>query len=68
MKKSLLLLFAAFATLAASAHDFEVNGIYYNITSSTTAEVTFRGSSYNEYYEPTEGSDFFGDRGGIKGG
>ena len=43
MKKSILLLFAAFATLVASAHDFEVNGIYYNKTSSTTAEVTYKG-------------------------
>ena len=38
----------------AGAHDFEVGGIYYNITSSTnlTVEVTFRGDdcwSYDEY-------------------
>ena len=45
MKKSLLLLFAAFATLATNAHDFEVGGIFYNITSEAdkTAEVTFKG-------------------------
>ena len=40
MKKSLLLLLAAFATLAASAHDFVVGGIYYNITSSTDLTVS----------------------------
>ena len=35
----------------AFAHDFEVGGIYYNITSSSdlTVEVTYRGTSYNNY-------------------
>ena len=44
---ALLLLFS----VAVNAHDFEVNGIYYNITSSTnkTVSVTYRGSSYSEY-------------------
>ena len=56
MKKSLLLLFAAFATLAASAHDFEVNGIYYNITSPTTAEVTFKGDYHYSYDDEYSGS------------
>ena len=38
-------------SIAASAHDFEENGIYYNITSSTdlTVEVTYRGSYSNSY-------------------
>ena len=42
-------------SVVASAHDFEVDGIYYNITSSATKEVavTYSGSSYsaveNEY-------------------
>ena len=37
--------------LLASAHDFEVDGIYYNITSSTkrTVEVTFKGQYYDDY-------------------
>ncbi len=37
--------------ITASAHDFEVDGIYYNITSSTDlkVEVTFRGVDYDEY-------------------
>lgn len=38
-------------SISVSAHDFEVDGIYYNITSSTdlTVEVTYQGSSYSEY-------------------
>lgn len=33
------------------AHDFEVDGIYYNVLSEEdkTVEVTFKGSSYSEY-------------------
>ncbi len=55
MKKFLqipLLLVALFLTsIPISAHDFEVDGIYYNITSSTdmTVEVTYRGGSYSVY-------------------
>ena len=35
----------------AFAHDFEVDGIYYNITSDSdlTVAVTYRGDSYNSY-------------------
>ena len=42
---------ALLCSLTASAHDFEVGGIYYNITSSTdmTVEVTYRGDSYDDY-------------------
>ena len=38
-------------SLAASAHDFSVGGIYYNISSSTnlTVAVTYRGGSYSQY-------------------
>ena len=45
-------------SLAASAHDFVVGGIYYNITSSTdmTVAVTYRGSSYNDYYNEYTGA------------
>jgi len=54
MKKLLqfpLLIVALFLTsIPISAHDFEVDGIYYNITNSTdkTVAVTYSGSSYNE--------------------
>ena len=58
MKKSLLLLLAAFATLAASAQTkVEIEGIWYNLTSETLqAEVTFKGSSYDEYPNEYSGS------------
>ncbi len=40
-------------SITISAHDFEVDSIYYNITSSTdhTVEVTHKGSAYGEYAE-----------------
>ena len=53
MKKTLqTLLFASIAMLmplGLSAHDFEVGGIYYNITSAEdkTVEVTFSGKYYD---------------------
>ena len=39
--------------ITVHAHDFEVGGIYYNITSSTnkTVSVTYQGSSYSESIE-----------------
>ena len=51
--KSLKTLFTALLLLCctvANAHDFEVDGIYYNITSSTdmTVAVTYRGDYNNE--------------------
>ena len=38
-------------TTAVAAHDFEVDGIYYNITDATnkTVAVTYRGDSYSSY-------------------
>ena len=43
-------------SISARAHDFEVDGIYYNVTSSTerTVEVTFRGE-YWHYYDEYQG-------------
>ena len=35
--------------MAANAHDFEVDGIYYNILTTAKVEITFKGSSYYEY-------------------
>ena len=51
MKKHVLFLFATLLSLVASAHSFEVDGIYYNITdySDLTVEVTYQGDSYDEY-------------------
>ena len=44
-------------SLTASAHDFEVDGIYY-ITSSAdlTVEVTYRGSSSSSYSNEYSGA------------
>lgn len=43
-------------TTAVLAHDFEVDGIYYNITSETdlTVEVTHQGDTYNSFEEYTD--------------
>ena len=53
MKKSILLFFATFATLVASAQTkVEIDGIWYNLDENYwQAEVTFKGSSYDEYEE-----------------
>ena len=41
----------------ASAHDFEVNGIYYRINSDgTSVSVTYKGSYYNDYYYEYSGA------------
>lgn len=39
------------------AHDFETDGIYYNITDAINleVEVTFRGSDYSEYLNEYSG-------------
>ena len=56
MKQKLFMRLAAAAAVlllsaaTATAHDFEVDGIYYNIKSDgTSVSVTFEGSSYNYY-------------------
>ena len=51
---ALLLLCATVAT----AYDFAADGIYYSITDATnkTVEVTFKGTSYNEYSHEYTGS------------
>ena len=48
MKKLFTLLTAALCTLSVWAHDFEVDGIYYNILADKTneVEVTYYGDSY----------------------
>lgn len=51
MKIYFAFLIPLFCYVTASAHDFEVDGIYYNITSDSdfTVAVTFRGSGYSSY-------------------
>ena len=40
---------------AASAHDFEVDGIYYKYNGDGTVSVTFKGSTYDEYADEYTG-------------
>ena len=60
MKKLKLLFTALFVlcSLTASAHDFEVDGIYYNILpeEDKTVEVTYRGDYYDSYNNEYTGS------------
>ena len=62
MKQKLFGRLAAAAVLllsaaSASAHDFEVNGIYYRINSDgTSVSVTFKGSSYDSYANEYSGA------------
>ena len=57
MRKLFFLFLALVATASLWAHDFEVDGIYYYFNSSTlTAAVTYRGSSYNTYTDEYTGS------------
>ena len=41
--KTTLLLLALLLPVTAAAYDFEVDGIYYNITGTNTVEVTYKG-------------------------
>lgn len=56
--RKLLLTVTLTASLAASPHDFEVDGIYYDIISSTenTVAVTYEGSSPSLYSEDYTGT------------
>ena len=56
MKKILLTFLMLIASVPLWAHDFEVDGIYYNITSETTVGVTCRGSYGQEYSNEYTGS------------
>ena len=43
--------------LISYAHDFEVDGIYYNKNAdATSVTVTFRGNSYNAHYDEYSGN------------
>lgn len=47
LKKTLITIAMLLCSISVSAHDFEADGIYYNITSSEdlTVEVTFKGNT-----------------------
>ena len=49
-------IFALLCSVTATAHDFEVDGIYYNFTSSRTVEVTYKGEKYYSYDDEYTGS------------
>ena len=56
MKKLFFLLTLLLCTSMAWAHDVEVDGIYYNLNQTNkTATVTFKGSSFNSYYNEYSG-------------
>ena len=55
----LLVLLILMSCIGARAHDFVVDGIYYNITSSSvpyTVAVAYKGTSYNQYYGEYSGA------------
>ena len=58
LKSLLLVLAAMLCSSPLFAHDFEVGGIYYNITSDAdlTVAVTFKGDSYNSYSNEYSGT------------
>lgn len=58
MKRLSLILALCAYIFTSWAHDFEVDGIYYDITSSTnrTVEVTFRGNYYTSYLDEYSGA------------
>lgn len=50
-------LFAALSTVTVFAHDFEVDGIYYNKNADkTSVTVTYRGKSYDAYSDEYSGN------------
>ena len=56
--KSMVITAMLLGCFTSRAHDIEVNGIYYNIVSSTDflVEVTYRGNNYNSYSDRYIGS------------
>ena len=58
LQKTLLAIACLLCSIVASAHDFEVDGIYYDIISETkkTVMVTYSGSYYSENYDRYTGS------------
>ena len=56
-KSLVLAVMGLLCCMSVSAHDFEVDGIYYDITSSTnkTVAVTYRGNIYDSYSDEYSG-------------
>ena len=57
-KSLVLTVIGLLCSISMSAHDFVVDGIYYNITSSTdmTVAVTYRGNHYDSYSNEYSGA------------
>ena len=57
IKRMLITVAVLLCSIVANAHDFEVDGIFYNIISASdlTAAVTYKGNSYNEIYNEYSG-------------
>ena len=57
-KSLVLTVIGLLCSVSVNAHDFEVDGIYYNITSKSdmTVEVTYRGYYYDSYSNDYIGS------------
>ena len=51
MKQLFIAMIALLYSTTASAYDFEVDGIYYNVTdeANSAVEVTFKGKEYSSY-------------------
>ena len=58
IKQLLMTIVGLLLSTSAFAHDFEVDGIYYNYLDNTakTVEVTYEGNSYNSYSNEYTGS------------
>ena len=58
IKQLLMAIAVLLCSVMANAHDFEVNGIFYNITNSTDliVEVTFKGNDETSYVNEYSGS------------
>ncbi|MBR2606772.1 MAG: leucine-rich repeat domain-containing protein [Bacteroidaceae bacterium] len=58
LRQLFVVIIALLCSVAASAQDFEVDGIYYNITSETelTVEVTYRGKNHAAFSNEYSGS------------
>ena len=56
--KHLFAVLLLLCSTVAMAHDFEVDGIYYNIIneSDKTVEVTYKGNSYDSYSDEYTGT------------
>ena len=58
LKSLVLAVIGLLCSISVSAEDFEVDGIYYNITSSADmmVEVTYRGDDYDSYSDEYSGA------------